>query len=281
VTVLVLPYGLAMLLVIAIGVWIGMRKGGDGLSYRIGGRIRALVDASVDRFTPFGAAVILGAIGTGIAAGITYLLGLITRHTGTFDLAVFRWTAIKVNRAIQANGTVYSDWHRIAQLMTDPGNKHQIWIVTTICALALAFAYKERFWVPPLVLFCAVLAQHYLQIWIGNAVHRGHPPTTLGTYPSGGISRIIAIYGLIAFLALIRFTPARRWVVVTWTVVALLTVQESYSRWFLQKHWMTDIIGGIIFGLLLLAAYTIATLALETRRKRRTADAPDLQTASA
>jgi hypothetical protein len=263
-----LPYALLMLLVVGAGVAIGLRAAGDGIAYSLGRQVRRLVDATSDRFTPFGAAVILGAACTSAASVLAYLLGLITRHTGAFDLAVFRWTSVRLEEAGQgqAAGSLYPTWSRAAQLMTDPGNKHQIWVVTTICAVALAIAYRRRFWVPVLVLFAAIVSQHYLQIWIADAVDRGHPPTTLGTYPSGGVARIIAIYGLVAFLALIRFTPGRRLAVTAWTVVALLAAQESYSRWFLEKHWLTDIVGGVIFGLVLLAAYCIATLALEARR---------------
>jgi membrane-associated phospholipid phosphatase len=285
VTLLVLPYALSMILTIVVGVLIARSKGGDGLAQRAGARVRAVVDASVERFTPVGAAAVLGAVGTAIATLVTYLLGLLTHLTGGFDLSVFQWTAIHVNEVTGAvtppKSETYIHWARAAQLMTDVGNKHQIWYVSIVAAILLALAYKERFWIPPLCIAGAVIAQHYLQIWVGNAVHRGHPPTTLGTYPSGGVARIIAVYGLIAFLILVRFKPARAWAVALWTFIALLAVQESYSRWFLQKHWLTDIIGGAIFGILLLAANCIATLAIVSHRKGSQPHAELDQTAAA
>ena len=180
-----LPYVLSMLGIVAVGIVIASRHGGDGVSYRVGGRVRTLVDGTADRFSPFGAAVILGAAFTGAASVITYLLGLITRHTGAFDLAVFRWTAVRLDQAGdgQSAGSFYATWSRAAQFMTDPGNKHQIWIVTTICAVALAIAYRRRFWVPILVLFCAVVSQHYLQIWIGDAVQPWPSADNAGNVP--------------------------------------------------------------------------------------------------
>jgi membrane-associated phospholipid phosphatase len=267
---LVLPYVLSVLLTVAVGVLVALRPGGHGLAFRLGARIRALVDRSVDRFTPVGASIVLGGIGTAIVAIVAYLLGLITRHTGGFDLSVFRWTAVHVNKVTGAvtppTNPSYVHWARISQLMTDVGNKHQIWYVSIVAAILLAIAYKQDFWIPPLCIGGAVIAQHYLQNWLAHAVHRGHPPTTLGTYPSGGVARILAIYGLIAFLILLRYKPPRAWAVTLWTFIALLGVQESYSRWFLQKHWLTDIIGGALFGLGLLAANCIATLAITSHR---------------
>jgi membrane-associated phospholipid phosphatase len=268
--VLILPYVLSVLLTIAVGIVVARAPGGRGLAFRLGGRVRAIVDRSVQRFTPVGASIVLGGIGTAIVTVAAYLIGLVTRKTGAFDLAVFRWTAEHINRVTggvtpPASHT-YRHWATLSQLMTDVGNKHQVWYVSIVAAVVLAFVYKQQFWVPPLCIAGAVIAQHYLQNWLAHAVDRGHPPTTLGTYPSGGVSRIIAIYGLIVFLILIRYKPPRTWAVALWTFVALLGVQESYSRWFLQKHWMTDIIGGALFGLGLLAANCIATLAIVSHR---------------
>ena len=47
---------------------------------------------------------------------------------------------------------------------------------------------------------------------------------------------------------------SRPWRVAGFTVVALLAFIEGYTRIYLIKHWSMDVVGGWLFGTLLLLA---------------------------
>ncbi len=51
-------------------------------------------------------------------------------------------------------------------------------------------------WIPPLALVATYGTEKYIQTALSRVVDRGHPPTTLGTYPSGGCARLLAVWGV-------------------------------------------------------------------------------------
>ncbi len=67
---------------------------------------------------------------------------------------------------------------------------------------------------------------------------------------------------------------SRRSVVAAWTATALLAFAEGWSRMYLGRHWMVDVLGGWLFGALimvvLLAAATLLPLPARHRPRRRT-----------
>jgi membrane-associated phospholipid phosphatase len=96
-------------------------------------------------------------------------------------------------------------------------------------------------------------------------VDRGHPPTGLGSYPSGGIARIVMVFGTLALFAALTWRMSRRAHVALGTFVFLLAFYEGYSRLYVQKHWVTDIIAGILFGPALFLGFAVAVCVLAGR----------------
>ena len=47
-----------------------------------------------------------------------------------------------------------------------------------------------------------------------------------------------------------------------YTGLGTASVIEAYTRWYLAKHWITDALGALVFGYLLLAVGTAAAAAL-------------------
>ena len=81
-----------------------------------------------------------------------------------------------------------------------------------------------------------------------------------GTYPSGGCARLIVTYGIIVYLALLTWPSlGRRWRVAGFTAVAVLAWVEGYTRIYLIKHWGLDVVGGLLYGTLMLLALIAAT----------------------
>lgn len=152
-------------------------------------------------------------------------------------------------------------WARAMNVVTRMGDLDETRITGAVAAVVLAFVTRRR-WAPALTIASVVVVEKYQQSLLATIVGRGHPPTTLGTYPSGGCARLISVYGVILFLVLERFQAGRRVRTAAWTLLAAAAFAEGYSRWYLNKHWLTDVFGGWFYGVLLLAVAVFATRAL-------------------
>lgn len=147
--------------------------------------------------------------------------------------------------------------------LTVMGNNSEVQLICLFAVIVLACAYGRRWWVPVVLTVGMFYLERYAQRSLARVVHRGHPPTTLGTFPSGGVARVISVYGLLIVLALLLapgITHAFR--VGIYTGLGTAAAIEAYTRWYLAKHWITDAISGLVFGYLLLAVGTAAAAAL-------------------
>lgn len=188
-------------------------------------------------------------VGLGVAICIGWPLGRLAKALeGSVDRPILRTMAAH---------HLAGFWTSTAKVATQMGNRREMQWLTVVSSVVLAvwlWRTGRRWWVPlavgPAAYLMEKLGQHFLAV----LVHRGHPPTTLGTWPSGGVARLLVVSGLIAFLVA-RYTHAdRRTTVLGFTVVALLVTVEGYCRTYLLQHWITDVVGGVVFGLSVLFA---------------------------
>ncbi len=158
-------------------------------------------------------------------------------------------------------------WTRLMGYVTNLGGTVNTRAITIGAAACLTLCWRRNRWVPPTVLGAALLLEHFLREFLSQTVHRGHPPGSGGTFPSGGCSRTVALYGLIAYLALRGGDGDHpRWVRVASAIfVTELAFVEGYTRVYLNKHWITDVFGGWIYGLLVLAVMVIAVQVVDRR----------------
>lgn len=121
-------------------------------------------------------------------------------------------------------------------------------------------AYERREWTPLQLLVGGVVSEVYLQKTLKQLVKGTLPPQELsvgppGDYPSGGAARTVITFGLLAHLLSERWgSPAERRVI--WSVVAAMVAVQGASRLYLGRHWPEDVIGGWIFGWLVLRTLT-------------------------
>jgi membrane-associated phospholipid phosphatase len=183
--------------------------------------------------------------GTVVVCFVTVLLGLLVVHNGpAIDKPFFSW-AITHRMHL---------WASVMKRATKVGNTWTTWGAAGAAAVCLAVTWRSRRWLPPLALGSLIVFNKYAVIGIHHFIHRVGPPTSpLGTFPSGGVSRVVVFYGLIAYLLWREFSGSRRAAIWSATAVAALAFSECYSRAYLALHWLTDALSGLVFGSLLLA----------------------------
>lgn len=261
VTQLLMLLAAGVFAVCAVGAILGRLPAGRLAPGRLGRAAERSLparDGLVDALgAPTASAVVLL---TGIAATVAlcWPLGVAAhRLERSVDVPIFDWTTRN-----QHHG-----WTQINKVLTLMGNRPEVKVVCLVSAVILALLWRRRgWWLPPVAIAVAFGTEKYGQKLLGLVVHRGHPPTTRGTYPSGGVARLVAIYGVILFLVLLTY-PAigRRWRSAAWTAFGVAAFVEGYTRIYLLKHWFTDVVGGWIYGSLLLFALISATATLNRR----------------
>jgi membrane-associated phospholipid phosphatase len=187
--------------------------------------------------------------GAGVTIAICWVLGVFAgKVEPDIDHPVFRWFASRQD----------ADWSDIWLKITNIGSPlvtQRLSILGAVLFGLIWLARKDlraRFWVPPLMFAVAYCLEKFGQQALKLVVDRGHPPTTFGTWPSGGCARIIIIYGLLMFFAVKLYpNPTRRMWFAGWSVVAFFDAVQAYSRMYNQEHWLTDVIGGMIYGTML------------------------------
>jgi PAP2 superfamily len=193
--------------------------------------------------------VVTGAGGV-MAYKVMEMLGPTVVERGpSIDEPIRRWT---VNHQVKR-------WADVMERLTKIGNTWTTWGAAGTAAATLAVAWPRRKWVPPAALGAAVLVDKYVTLALRHKFGRPGPPGSPGgTYPSGGVDRVVFFYGLIAYLLWREFSGSpegKAWAV---GAVAALSFNEAYSREYLSKHWFTDILSGELYGAILLAPFIAA-----------------------
>lgn len=233
-------------------------------------RAGAAADQSVRSLgRPLTAAIFLGA-GMAFTIATCWILGRFAKALeGTLDRPAF----------------TYFEGHHVgwlsgaSRLLTQMGNGLPTRMIALLAAIAFAVLWRRaRWWAPPVALVVGFAMERFGAELLRLVVHRGHPPTTLGTWPSGGCARLILVYGLVVFLyQRWRGRGVGREAAWAWAGLAVLAAVEAFTRVYLLKHWLTDAAGGLVFGTLLLVTmmgtFALLDWTLQTPTDRTTAPA--------
>jgi membrane-associated phospholipid phosphatase len=195
----------------------------------------------------FGAITCAGAV---LSYGVMRLLGpAVVNHGPAIDEPVFRWTTShQVDR-----------WAAVMERFNKVGNTWTIWGAAGTAAACLAVTWPRQKWLPPAALGAAVVVDKYVTLALRHKFRRPGPPDSpLGTYPSGGCDRAVLFYGLIANLLWREFSGSCRGKVLATGAVAALSFNIAYCREYLSKHWLTDIVTGLLYGVVLLVPFLAA-----------------------
>lgn len=108
----------------------------------------------------------------------------------------------------------------------------------------------------------------WLAKWLAD---RPRPDATPMGFPSGHVITLVVLLGLIAYLVAAR-SGRRAWTASAWLVCATTVVSVGFTRLYLDKHWLSDLGGGLAIGLAyLLLAIWLVDVCLPTRAAHREA----------
>jgi len=233
------------------------------------GRITPVVRVSVRHLGRAPTAAIVYLAGAAAVLAILWPVGLLAHALqGAVDEPAFRWFD-------ERRLGWWSDiWLKLTNIGS-PTITQEVTVAATIFFTAVWALQRRPFWFPLVAVPLGYCLEKYTQILIQTAVHRGHPPTTHGTFPSGGCGRVMVVYGMVVFLTIAWLWPRSRrmWVAGAGLVACLVSVQ-AYARIYNLEHWLTDVIGGIVFGTVLLAVMVACLRVLDLPPAERQS-APD------
>jgi membrane-associated phospholipid phosphatase len=151
--------------------------------------------------------------------------------------------------------------HPVFQLIAELGGVE----LTAILMLGLSvYLWRAGFGSDALV-FIVFIAAIAFELFYRFNLHHPGPPRSLAeadgpslsqllaaasggnSFPSGHMLRTVIVYGLLAFVILRLSTSAR---VRGWAVIGAIAiiVLMAFDRLYLDVHWESDVIGGLILG---------------------------------
>lgn len=161
------------------------------------------------------------------------------------DLEVFRW-----------DGEVQHPGFRDAAWAYDKLGQRSV-LVPILLAVAGVFARRHRTWRPVVLAMVSFVVLNVvvgaMKLAIGRAeTETGSPDVLAGgvIFPSGHSSNMVLTGGLIIYLFW-RYAedPPLRKLTVVITVLTMLTILTSL---YIGSHWLSDLVGGVLVGGLLL-----------------------------
>ncbi|MEP6753266.1 MAG: phosphatase PAP2 family protein [Candidatus Dormiibacterota bacterium] len=171
---------------------------------------------------------------------------------------------------VAMSGSWSESLHPLFQLIAELGGLE----VTSILMLGLLIYLRRNGFGADALVVLAFLGGLALEVLYKIALYHPGPPHAiahpdgpsltdlltggggLNSFPSGHVVRAVVAYGLIAFVAR-RLAP---WLVVralAIPVAVALIIVEAFDRLYLDAHWESDVVGGLLLGAIALLAATV------------------------
>ncbi len=246
---------LFVILVVALAATIGVGTLAHRRSWSLAGGPDSWGRAAAERFGAVPGALLVLVPGCIVVFVVGLGLGYLAKGTQSgFDRPIFDWINPRVDDGL---------FTRLMSKFTQMGNNPITEVLCTVSVIILACAYKRRWWLPTIAIIVAFVDQKIIWKVLGKIIHREHPIAGFGSYPSGGVGRLVSIYGVILLLVIMLIpTLSRAWKAGLWTGLAAAGVLESFTRIYLSKHWTTDAVFALPLATLLLLVNIAAVVAL-------------------
>jgi undecaprenyl-diphosphatase len=124
-----------------------------------------------------------------------------------------------------------------------------------LIAIAMAFLWSgHRRWALALPV---LMAGTWAVQWLAKAAAgRARPNLAPWGFPSGHVLSLVVFFGLMIYLIATASRRRRRWRVLACVVATVPVVVVGFSRLYLDKHWLSDLAGGLTIG----AAYLLLAI---------------------
>jgi membrane-associated phospholipid phosphatase len=243
----------AVILPLLVGPLLAYRLGPRFAGSRAAARTKLAVEGLIAAFARPGAAIVVVLAWSAAVIAVLWPIGALAHSLeNAVDWPVLTWVTSRRNPGFEDFNWFY----------TYLGDRDPLKWVTGAGAVVFAVLWRRRFWIPLVAILAQFPLEQYVQAIVTGMVDRGHPPTGLGSYPSGGIARIIMVFGTLALFAALTWRMGRRGHIALGTFVLVLATYEGYSRIYTQKHWLTDVIAGLLFGPALFLGFAVAVCVL-------------------
>ena len=126
-------------------------------------------------------------------------------------------------------------------------------VVLIVIAVPLLWRVSRRWAIALPVLMAGAGA---LQ-WLAKAASgRARPNLAPFGFPSGHVLSLVVFFGLMVYLVAMASSRRRRWRVLACLIATVPVVVVAFSRLYLDKHWLSDLAGGLTIG----AAYLLLAI---------------------
>ena len=263
---------LVLLVVLAIAGWL-IRLGVAGVSPLIGRGLRKLSAWARSRSSPlwrrFGRAVapenprsLLVVVFTAVA--IMALVALIDMTIGIFANGAFLNTDLSVNKLMRELRNAPADDIMVAITMLGD------WPVMTALGLAMAgWLFLRRSWRAGLAVLAAIGAARIFVFALKYGIQKArpvelYPDAASYAFPSGHTAIATVTLGILAVL--VSHSMGRWGRSLVFAICGIAVVAIAYSRLYLGVHWLSDVLGGFLFGAIVTAAFGVVLEAIPPRR---------------
>jgi membrane-associated phospholipid phosphatase len=112
-----------------------------------------------------------------------------------------------------------------------------------------------------------MLGAWVLQFVMKWGANRPRPNDAPWGFPSGHVLSLAVFFGLVVWLVATASRRRRRWRIAAAGVSAAAVVAVAFSRLYLDKHWLSDLAGGLMAGMayLLLAIWVVEVVIVDRR----------------
>jgi membrane-associated phospholipid phosphatase len=173
------------------------------------------------------------------------------------ELATLGWLRRLDSWCATLLGLTHRGWHieRVAAItIVAP------WVAASLALVAAAVAWRRRRWATLRRSAVVALAGLVLIGLLKGLLDRARPIGVWGTdvasFPSGHVGNAALLCGVAVQLLAASATPRRRratWLAGSLVAVALVAV-VGWSRLFLARHWLTDVVGAVFLAIAILAS---------------------------
>jgi len=188
----------------------------------------------------------------------------------TMAISAGVFTTLDLQVALATHGIWQESLHQLFQLIAELGGIE----LTTMLMLALfLYLWRGGFGADALVVGAFVGAVALEVLYKSLLFHPG-PPRSLShrdgpsltdllagggfgnSFPSGHVVRTVVVYGLLAFV-IRRLAPSPTTRALALPVAIVVIVLVAIDRLYLDVHWESDVIGGLLLGGIGLVAATV------------------------